>query len=395
MKIVTATTTEGDQILKHIVSEEIPGYVSDTQSIKVKKVKSVKESGTDQVYDIAINNNHNFFADDLLVHNCFEVSFVPKTKDGRFGVQFCNLTEINGAKVKSIEDWKQATEAATLIGTLQAGYTDFPYLGKASKELTEEEALLGVSVTGWFDNPEILLNEQNQYMMSKLTGKINQLWAKKIGINPSARITVVKPSGTAAIFLGTSSGIHPHHDHRYFRRIQMNKMDNVYQFFKMFNEYATEESVWSATKSDDVVTFPISVDSKAITKDQLSAIQHLNYIRQVQENWVRPGTTEFNTKKVTHNVSCTVEVDEHEWNEVITYLFENKQYFAAVALLPKSGDKNYKQAPLQRVYEADEEKWNQLISGWSKVDYTKLLESDDTTTLTETVACAGGACSVV
>lgn len=332
-----------------------------------------------------------FGENEYAIYNpCYEIGFVPVI-EGRFGVQFCNLSEINGAKINSLDDWKEAVEVATIIGTLQAGYTDFPYLNKTSKELTENEALLGVSLTGWFDRPDILLNEQNQYMMAKLAIKINKEWSQKIKIKQAARVTCVKPSGTASIFLGSSSGIHPHHDHRYFRRVQMNKLDNVYQFFKLFNPHASEESVWSASKTDDVVTFPLEIDEKAIVKDQITAIQHLNFIRQVQENWVLPGTSEENKINVSHNVSCTVEALDDEWEEVVNYLYENRQYFSAVALLSKSGDKGYKQAPLQRVYPEDETAWNDLISNWSKVNYSSLQEDEDWTALMDQLACAGGA----
>jgi ribonucleoside-diphosphate reductase alpha chain len=372
-----------------IFSKEKPKQV-----IKKIKVKKINVIANEDVYDVAVEGNRNFFANNVLVHNCFEIGFSPKTSDGRFGVQFCNLSSINGAKVKTLDDWKEAMEAATIIGTLQAGYTHFPYLSKASQELTESEALLGVSLTGWFDNPEILLNEENQYMMSKLGIKVNKLWSNKLGINQAARITCVKPEGTSSIFLESSSGIHPHHDHRYFRRVQMNKLDNIYQYFKMFNPHATEESVWSATKSDDVITFPLSVNENAIVKDDITAIQHLNYIRQVQENWVNPGITESNKKLVTHNVSCTIEVDQTEWSEVELYLFENRTYFSAVALLPKTGDKGYKQAPLQRVYEEDKTAWNDLIKDWSHVDFSKFEEDEDTTKLMDQLACAGNNCDV-
>lgn len=337
------------------------------------------------------------FANDplTLFNPCFEISFKPVTQDGRYGVQFCNLSEINGAKIKTLEDWKQAVESATIIGTLQAGYTDFPYLSKTCEELTKEEALLGVSLTGWFDNPELLLNEQNQYVMAKLVNKINKEWSSKININQSARNTCVKPSGTASLFLGSSSGIHPHHAHRYFRRVQVNKLDNVYNYFKVFNPHATEESVWSATKSDDVVTFPLNIRENAIVKSDLTAIGHLNYIRKTQENWVNAGTTEVNKKPISHNVSCTVEVgDEEEWSKVIDYLYENRQYFSAVSLLPKVGDTLYKQAPLQRVYPEDEVKWKELVDNWKSIDWEYFNESEDFTKLAEQLACAGGNCEL-
>jgi ribonucleoside-diphosphate reductase alpha chain len=336
------------------------------------------------------------FADDplTLFNPCFEIAFKPITEDGRCGVQFCNLSSINGAKVKNLEDWKLAIEASTIIGTLQAGYTEFPYLSKTSEELTKEEALLGVSLTGWFDNPKLLLNEENQYMMSKLAIKVNKEWCSKININQASRITCVKPEGTSSLFLGSSSGIHPHHAHRYFRRVQVNKLDNVYNYFKVYNSHATEESVWSATKSDDVITFPLTVPKNAIVKSDLTAIEHLNHIRKTQENWVNSGITEVNKKPVSHNVSCTVEVDENEWVKVIDYLYENRKYFSAVSLLPKVGDNMYKQAPLQRVYSEDEQKWEDLVKNWKSVDWEYFNENEDFTKLTEQLACAGGACEV-
>jgi len=393
-KVVLANDLDGNVLVKKIINSEVEGYEAVNQTYKTVKVKSVTKIKNEAVYDIAVNNNQNFFADDLLVHNCFEIGFIPVTKDGRFGVQFCNLSEENGAKITSLLEWEESTEAATIIGTLQAGYTEFPYLNKASQELTEEEALLGVSVTGWFDNPEVLFDAKNEFFMAKLSTKINKEWAAKININTAARITCTKPSGTASIFLGSSSGIHPHHDHRYFRRVQMNKLDNIHQYFKMFNPHAVEESVWSATKTDDVITFPLTVPKTAKVKNDITAIQHLNLIRQVQENWVTPGTTENNKKPVSHNVSCTVEVDEGEWDDVIDYLFLNKNSFAAVALLGKTGDKDYPQPPLSRVYPELEEAWLNLKSNWSKMDYTKFEETEDMTSLIENLACAGGACDV-
>lgn len=393
--VISLTNEKGEHDIRKIMSVPKTKNVKQNEfKIKKTKIKKINLCKNEDVYDIAVLNNRNFFVNKLLVHNCFEVGFIPRTKDGRFGVQFCNLTSINGAKIHSIEEWKEAVEAATIIGTLQAGYTIFPYLNQASTELTEEEALLGVSLTGWFDSPKILFDEKNQYMMAKLCLKVNKEWSEKIKINQAARTTLVKPEGTSSLFLESSSGIHPHHDYRYFRRVQMNKLDNVLQYFKKFNSHAVEESIWSATKSDDVITFPIEISKEAIVKNDISAIEHLNYIRKVQENWVVPGTSETNKKRLTHNVSCTVEVSENEWGEVAKYLYENRQYFAAVSLLPKSGDKGYKQSPLQRVYEEDEKYWNHLVTNWIPVDYNNFFEDEDQTSVMEVAACVGNQCDI-
>lgn len=336
------------------------------------------------------------FADDpwALYNPCAEIGFIPVTPDGRFGFHFCNLTSQNGAMINTLEDFLECTEAATLIGTLQAGYTYFPYLSQASKELTESEALLGVSITGLMDNPEVLLDPRNQYLAAQLAVKTNKEWAEILGIKQAARITCIKPEGTASLLLQSASGIHPHHARRYFRRVQCNKQDNVYKHFKKSNWHATEESVWSANKTDDIAVFPLEVSEKAILKEDLSAIKHLDIIKSTQQNWVQPGTTTVNERNVSHNVSCTVLVQPKEWEEVIPYLFDNRQFFSAVSLLPASGDKDYKQAPLERVTEADEERWADLIAQWNKVDYTTLIEKDDKTTLQQALACSGNACEI-
>jgi len=337
------------------------------------------------------------FADheDMLSNPCREIGFVPVTKDGRCGVQFCNLTSINGAKIHSIKEFRDAAKAASIIGTLQAGYTNFHYLSNTSKELTEEEALLGVSITGIMDSPKVLLNAKNQKECAEIAVETNQAWAKKLGINPAARVTCIKPEGTSSLVLGSASGIHPHHSRKYLRRVQCNKIDNIYQYFRLFNDKHCEESVWSANKTDDVVTFPIEITNGALTKKDLDAFGHLEHIKSTQQNWVLPGTTKHNKKKTTHSVSCTVLVKEGQWDEVASYLYENRDYFAAVSLLAATGDKDFKQAPMEDVVtEKDEKLFNRLAKSLSPVDYTVLEEATDETSLQQVLACAGGNCEI-
>ena len=331
----------------------------------------------------------------VLYNPCFEVGFVPITQDGVSGVQVCNLTSINGAKITQIEIFRDAVKASTIIGTLQASYTNFPYLSKAAVQLTEEEALLGVSITGYTDNPDVLLNENIQKEMAQYAVFVNKEWAKKIGINQASRVTVSKPDGTSSIVLGTASGIHPHHARRYFRRVQCNTEDNIYKYIKSVNPHATEPSVWSATKTDDVVTFPITVPEKAIVKADLTAIKHLEIIKNTQLNWVMGGTSEANKKDIVHNVSSTVLVADNEWDDVIKYIYDNRHIFAAVSLLPKTGDKIYKQAPMEEITTPeDEARWNELVSKWQKLDFTKVIEAEDETKHSQEAVCAGGACEV-
>ena len=338
------------------------------------------------------------FADDerFLVNPCAEVGFIPITEDGICGVQFCNLVSMNGKHIDSLQKFKDCTKAATIIGTLQAGYTNFKYLSKTAKQLTEDEALLGVSITGLMENPAILLDPKIQTEAAQYAKKINADWAKKLGMKQAARITLVKPEGTTSLMLGTSSGIHPHHSRRYFRRIQCNKEDNVYKHFKSYNEHATEASSWSATKTDDVATFPLTVSDKAMVKADLTAIQHLKHILSTQKHWVLNGETESNHKKIHHNVSCTVMVDTPEWDDVVKYIYQHREFFTAVSFIPKLGDKIYKQAPNETVSTPeDETRFTQLQNNWKRVDYTKMNEGQDATELQKEVACAGGTCELV
>lgn len=383
-------------------TEKLVKAVRNTKPPRKGKVSydivSVDLVSQEEVFDITVDNEpHTYWTGGVNVSNCFEISFIPVTKDGICGVQFCNLTSQNGHQIDSAEKFRSATKAATIIGTLQAAYTHFPYLSNAAKELTEQEALLGVSITGFMDNPQILLDPTLQREMAQLAVQVNKEWAAKLHIKQAARITCVKPEGTSSLVLSAASGIHPHHARRYFRRIQCNKLDNVYKFAKKCNPHATEESVWSATKTDDVLTFPITVGNNAMVKSDLTAIKHLDIIKSTQQNWVLGGTTEANTKPIAHNVSCTVLVKDDEWAGVIDYLYENRQFFSAVALLPATGDKQYKQAPLEAVVtEEDERKWQDLTSKWQPFDFKRLEEREDETQLQQEVVCgSNGACELI
>jgi ribonucleoside-diphosphate reductase alpha chain len=375
-----------------------PQRARSNNSVLLMRDKITKEFFNDVIHKIQQYGEPGFvFADNdkFLVNPCAEVGFIPVTDDGICGVQFCNLVSINGKHVDSVEHFKTSAKAATIIGTLQAGFTSFKYLSKTAKQLTDDEALLGVSVTGFMENPDILLDPKTQTEVAEYTKVVNKEWAAKIGIKPAARITLVKPEGTTSLMLGTSSGIHPHHARRYLRRIQCNKEDNVYKHFKSYNEHATEPSGWSANKTDDIATFPLTVSDKAMIKEDLTAIQHLKYILNTQKNWVLPGETEHNHKNIHHNVSCTVIVDTPEWADVIDFIYDNREHFTAVSFISKLGDKIYKQAPNEAITTPeDENTFTHLQNLWKKVEYTKMNEREDVTELQKEVACSGGACEI-
>jgi ribonucleoside-triphosphate reductase (thioredoxin) len=321
---------------------------------------------------------------------------LPVTQDGRAGHQHCNLTTQNGALIKTAEDFFKCAWAASVLGTLQAAYTTYPYLSNATKELTEEEALLGVSITGIMDNADVLLNPKNLQKAAGIVKSTNEIWARKLGINPAARTTCIKPEGTSSLVLKSASGAHPHEARKYIRRVQANTVDPVYKFFKKQNSHMCEESVWSAHKTDDVIAFPVIVPETAMVKADLTALQHLEIIKLLQQNWVIPGTTKYNKKPITHNVSCTVLVEEKEWDSVMNYLYDNREYFAAVALLPKTHGKLFEQMPLEEITSSQEDQvlWNKIVSEFKHVDYTQLKEDEDSTTLQQELVCAGGQCEL-
>lgn len=304
----------------------------------------------------------------MLFNPCFEISFTPiltnedidniqykdlykfilKNKEN-IGIMGCNLTEINGEKPKTLEEFLLACEQATIYGTVQATYTNFPYLGSVSENLFKREALLGVSITG-ITNNDILVNNPDWLRLgAEKCKEINKKLSALLGINQSARITCIKPSGNASVVLGTASGIHPEHAEQYFRIMQLNKMSDTAKYLEEKQPYLLEESVWSVNNSDYVVFVPIINPTKGLYKKDLKGVKHLEIIKMVQQNWVLPGTNiELGiSKKINHNVSATVIIDNKE--EVINYIWENKDLFTAISFLSDFGDKDFNQAPFTTV----------------------------------------------
>lgn len=332
---------------------------------------------------------------DALYNPCFEFSSIPISSTGEFGSQFCNLTTGNGNKITSIELFKEVIRAQTIIGTLQAGYVNFPYLTHASQDITAEESVLGLSITGLLSNKDVLLRAENLEDMAKYAIAINEKWAAKLGINKAARVTVIKPEGTGSLAIGVHEpGIHAAHSRYFFKRIQATKGDPVYEYFKTINGHMCEDSVWSANGTDEVISFPIAVEDDVMVKDDLTAIEHLEIIKTVQQHWVLPGG--INTSKdITNNVSCTVIVKDNEWADVIDYIYNNRHLFSAVSLLDYFGDKTYPQAPFEKVVgEDDWIRYNELLENYMPVDFRQLEEKTDDTSLVQESSCAGGVCII-
>jgi ribonucleoside-diphosphate reductase alpha chain len=309
------------------------------------------------------------------------------------GWQMCNLSTINGAALQTVDDFLVACIHAAVIGTLQAAYTDIPYLGPVTRYLNERDALLGVSICGFMDNPEILFNPEVLERGARLCRAANRIVAEAIGIRPAARVTCVKPEGTASLLLGAASGIHPHHARHYFRRVQANRRDPVYRHFRSLNPHLIETSVYRP-ENDDVITFAVEAPAHAILRDEVGAVEFLQFVQLVQRHWVLNGEAEATRSPgLHHNVSNTCTVKPEEWDRVADFIWQHREHFTGVALLGYEGDKRYPQAPREAVVTDDDiAKWNRLR--YVPVDYTALAENSDETALKEVAACAGGTCEL-
>jgi ribonucleoside-diphosphate reductase alpha chain len=307
-----------------------------------KLMESIKQFGEPGFYFVDSR--------DHTTNPCVEIGMFPQI-DGKSGWQGCNLTEINGGKCTTREEFFKACRAGAIIGTLQAGYTDFKYLSNTTKEIFDREALLGVSITGWMNNSEVLFDPEIQREGAEVVKAVNEEVAELIGVNPAARTTCVKPSGNASVLLQTASGIHAEHAPRYLRNVQMNKDSEVAQLIAETNPYMIEESVWSAGKTDYIISFPIISKEGSIYKEAMLGKNLLEMVKMVQQNWVEAGTRveRCADPTVRHNVSNTVTVLNHQWKEVEDYVFDNRHSYAGISFLSGSGDKDFNQAPFTQV----------------------------------------------
>ena len=292
---------------------------------------------------------------DFTTNPCVEIGMYPQF-EGQSGWQGCNLTEINGGKCTTKEEFFKACRAASIMGTLQAGYTDFKYLSETSKKIFDREALLGVSITGWMNNPDVLFDKEVQNEGAEIVKTVNEEVAALIGINPAARTTCVKPSGNASVLLQTASGIHAEHAPMYLRHVQLNKESEVAQLIAQSNPYMVEESVWSASNTDYCVAFPVISPEGSLYKEDLYGTNLLEKVKVVQNNWVEAGTSPERCANpdLRHNVSNTVTVQPHMWSQVEDYVYDNRHSFAGISFLGGSGDKDFAQAPMTEVLSQDQ-----------------------------------------
>jgi intein/homing endonuclease len=294
----------------------------------------------------------------------------------------CNLVEINASDIIDQFDLEQRAETAAFIGTLQASYTDFHYLRPEWKEVTEREALLGVGMTGIASGAVLNLDLPEA---AETAVRANKFVAYAIGINESARITTIKPSGTASIVLGCSSGVHAWHSKYYLRRMRVGKSEALYTYLYINHPELLEDSVYSSNEA--YVCVPIAAPEGAITRDSESAITFLERVKLLHEKWIKPGHIYGEN---THNVSATVTLKPNEWKSVGEWLWENQNHYNGLSFLPEDLG-SYQQTPFEEI---DEAKYLELSKVLTGINVANIVEIGDNTNLAGEAACGGSGCEI-
>ena len=306
---------------------------------------------------------------------CCEIALKP--------FQFCNLTEVNVSNIESQEDLQNRVKLATLLGTLQASFTDFHYLRPIWRTTTEKDALIGVGMTG-IGSGTILQYDLEQ--AAKMSCEANEYYSKLLGINKAARVTTIKPSGTTSCVLGTSSGIHAWHNDYYIRRMQVTQDESLYKYL-----YKTHPELVQDMKlipNSAVIEIPQKAPANSILRQNETALELLERIKLFNLNWVRQG---HRTGDNTNNVSATISIKDNEWKEVGDWMWSNRDTFNGLSILPFDGG-SYTQAPFENISKT---KYYNMINELQAIDLRKVRENDDYTTRSQEIACAGGSCEIV
>jgi ribonucleoside-diphosphate reductase alpha chain len=306
---------------------------------------------------------------------CCEIALRP--------FQFCNLCEVNVSDVVDQADLNARVEAAAFIGTLQAAYTDFHYLRDIWRKTTEKDALLGVGMTGIGSGAVLGLDLKSAADLAKTE---NARVAEIIGVNKAARVTTVKPSGTSSLVLGTSSGIHAWHNDHYIRRIRVGKNEAIYTYLAIHHPELIEDDFFKPT-IQAVISVPQRAPEGSILRTE-NVMDMLERVKKFNTQWVKKGHRKGAN---TNNVSATVSIQEHEWEAVGKWMWENKETFNGLSVLPYFGG-SYTQAPFEDI---TKEKFDELVQHLHGIDLSKVVEFDDNTSQMDQAACAGGACEIV
>lgn len=297
--------------------------------------------------------------------------------------QFCNLCEVNVSNVESQEDLNERVRVGAFIGTLQAAYTDFHYLRDIWQKTTEKDALLGVGMTGIGSGAILAYDLKKAADLAKVE---NARVAEIIGVNKAARVTTVKPSGTSSLVLGTSSGIHAWHNDYYIRRIRVGKNEAIYSYLALNHPELVEDDFFKPT-IQAVISVPQKAPAGSILRTE-NVLDMLERTKKFNVQWVKKGHRKGAN---TNNVSATVSINENEWEQVGKWMWDNKDTFNGLSVLPYFGG-TYTQAPFEDI---TEEQFNEMVQHLHNIDLSKIVEFTDDTALMDQAACAGGACEIV
>lgn len=295
-------------------------------------------------------------------------------------LQFCNLSSVIVRSDDDLDDLLEKVETATWIGTIQSTFTDFPYLRKEWKENCDEERLLGVSLSGQMDNPNLLTEDALRALRSKAV-KVATRAAKILNINVPTAITCVKPEGSSSQVVSSGSGLHTWCSPYFIRRYRISAHDPLRAMLvDQGVEMKPENGQTEQNANTWVISFPVKAPEGAVTKDQMTAIQQLEWYKKIQENYCE------------HNASCTIYLKDEEWFEVGNWVYRNWDIINGLSFMPADGGK-YEQAPLEEITEAQ---YNKMVKSFKKIDYSQLskFEKDDSTEGAKTYACVSGACEL-
>jgi ribonucleoside-diphosphate reductase alpha chain len=299
--------------------------------------------------------------------------------------QFCNLCEVNVSNVESQEDLNERVRVGAFIGTLQAAYTDFHYLRDIWKKTTEKDALLGVGMTGIGSGAILAYDLKKAADLAKTE---NARVAEIIGVNKAARVTTVKPSGTSSLVLGTSSGIHAWHNDYYIRRIRVGKNEAIYNYLAVNHPELVEDDFFKPT-IQAVISVPQKAPAGSILRTE-NVIDMLERTKKFNVEWVKKGHRKGAN---TNNVSATVSIKNNEWESVGQWMWENKNTFNGLSVLPYfAADSTYPQLPFEDI---TEEQFNEMAQHLQGIDLSQIVEFTDDTALMDQAACAGNSCEIV
>lgn len=314
--------------------------------------------------------------EDFGVNPCCEISIPSKG--------FCNLTEINMAGVTTQAELEDRVYYATALGTLQAAYTDLKYVDNEWQEKAEDMALTGVSMTGLATIPDLTVFDFDK---AAEFGKLaNEQVAKLIGIKPAERRNAIKPSGTASLVLGTSSGIHAWHAPYYWRRIRVNKLEPLYGYMIEKHPDLVEDDCYNGATTA-VITLAVKAPDNALTRNDQTAIEFLERVKYLFEHWIKPG----HTKGANYNnISCTVSVRKTEWDEVCDWMWANRENYTGISLLPYD-DTTYQQAPFE---ECTKEEYEAFWASDHEFDLASIKEEKNFVDFQAEAACSANGCEV-